>query len=110
MVNDREPILSDLTGDAQLYKQLVQDGVWNQMKSDYNRVNSYVPNFKFGRSGSQSVSNTIANHSNKNVTIVENHSNNINVSTPNAQSFNESRSQIAHREKILRKRNRRNRN
>ena len=110
VVNDREPILSDLTGDAQLYKQLVQDGVWNQMKSDYNRVNSYVPNFKFGRSGSQSVSNTIANHSNKNVTIVENHSNNINVSTPNAQSFNESRSQIAHREKILRKRNRRNRN
>ena len=109
VVNDREPILSDLTGDAQLYQQLVQDGVWNQMKTSYNKINSYVPNFKFGRSNGSNTS-TISNVNNERKNVVINEYNSVNVSTPSVQSFNESRSQIAHREKVLRKRNRRNRN
>ena len=95
-----EQVLSKRNGDAQFFRSLEKSGMWNDLKQNY-KVNNKIDNFNLGGSvGGVNNYKRLSSSGSKNVT----YNSYVNVSTPDANSFRKSKSQIAQEQKLAQER------
>lgn len=101
-----EQILTDRNGDAQLFRQLQQNGEWDRIKYNFKYQGDFIPNYKDGGPVGK-IATPMKNTPQRNNPqgVVYNYA--INVTTKDADSFRKSKSLIAQEQKLMQERNNR---
>lgn len=100
VAHDGEQILTDRNGDAQFFRFLERTGKWQKLKLNRPQRNYDVSHFNNGGpvgNGNQIRGN--AGNGSGSTYITNNHTTNIEVKSPDANSFRKSRNQIAQEER-----------